>query len=399
MEEIERPKKAAIRLTNIIVVRTVQVSIEISLCCISEIGEMDQRIPRFQLLELIGEGQFSKVYKARMILPSEQRNVNSASSASSNQPTNGNETTSQSNDQVQLLDFNAEPLNPQEVSRQDSISGAFNRPNQGLRQQQQQHETGGKFVALKKIKYYEIQNSKMRMDFDKEIKLMQQLNHPNIINYSISFIQGNEKYIVLELADGGDLSKLIRYFQRRNEFLSEKIILKYFSQVCSAVKYIHSKRILHRDIKPANIFMTSDGCVKLGDFGLGRFFGQNTCNAHSYVGTFFYMSPERVQQLGYDFSSDVWSLGCVLYELITLRSPFDTQRDHFNIQLLIDRICMADYPSLVRYTNISIELRQLATKCLSLMPFDRPNMDSVCCVVDEVHKRLLASQNKANVAL
>lgn len=263
-----------------------------------------------------------------------------------------------------------------------------------------------KYVALKRIKFYEIQNSKLRMDCVKEVKLLQQLKHPNIINYNISFIESNELFIVLELADGGDLSKLIRYFQKRQQLISQKTILKYFTQICSAVSYIHSKRILHRDIKPANIFMTSDGCVKLGDFGLGKFFSQNTLDAHSIVGTFYYMSPERICESGYGFSSDIWSLGCVLYELITLHSPFSIiincqagvanekhqklhmianhlQQDQnsLNLQFLIDRICKADYPSLQPYNDISIRLRLLTAECLNPNPDSRPNMQYICDVV------------------
>lgn len=372
---------------------------------------MNQRIPRFQILELIGQGQFSNVYKARMVWPSDGLTVASASNQHPVSISNVPNRNVENCDQLQLLDFNSEPLDPQEISQRDSFSGAFEQihpstsavtsSQQEQTDQQQQEE---KYVALKRIKFYEIQNSKMRMDCIKEVKLLQQLNHPNIINYSISFIERNELYIVLELADGGDLSKLIKYFQRRHEYLSEKIITKYFSQVCLAVRYIHSKRILHRDIKPANIFMTSDGCVKLGDFGLGRFFGQNTRDAHSYVGTFYYMSPERIRESGYDFSSDVWSLGCVLYELITLFSPFSVSHNKTNysgtfigyqvtdsLQWIIDRILRGEYPSLEKFSSISRELRQLAIKCLSLKPEDRPDMDLVCRVVNRVYEMQIMS--------
>lgn len=379
--------------------------------------------PRFEILERIGHGQFSNVYKARWI----------------NAPLTPVNTWSMSAHQDQSLDADSQPVNLSGPSgplsptqqRTDSPSDSSDfqsilRPNFTLSDTTNTTRTSSgaeKYVALKRIKFYDIQNSKLRMDCIKEVKLLQQLKHPNIINYNISFIERNELFIVLELADGGDLSKLIRYFQRRQQLLSQKTILKYFSQICSAVSYIHSKRILHRDIKPANIFMTSDGCVKLGDFGLGKFFSQNTLDAHSIVGTFYYMSPERICESGYAFSSDIWSLGCVLYELITLHSPFsilhtnggqvaqahldneeqpqrgclnsrqvpaidqDNQQhrqqnqNSLNLQWLIEKIVRADYPSLEPYNEISVRIRQLANECLNPNPEARPNMDYVCAVV------------------
>jgi NIMA (never in mitosis gene a)-related kinase len=128
----------------------------------------------------------------------------------------------------------------------------------------------GKCVALKKIQVFEMMDAKSRNECLNEIRLLQSLGHPNIVQYLDAFIEDNELHVAMELAEQGDLGGLIKERAAAGSPLSEPEVWRYFAQVADALRYMHGQRVMHRDIKPANVFIMDSGELKLGDLGARR---------------------------------------------------------------------------------------------------------------------------------
>ncbi|NWW85667.1 NEK3 kinase, partial [Rhynochetos jubatus] len=203
----------------------------------------------------------------------------------------------------------------------------------------------------------------------KEAILLAKMKHPNIVAYKESFEADGHLYIVMEYCDDGDLMEKIKH-QRGNLF-PQDTILHWFVQMCLAVKHIHDKRVLHRDIKSKNVFLTQNGKVKLGDFGSARLLAHPVSYACTYVGTPYYVPPEIWESMPYNNKSDIWSLGCILYELCTLRHPFQAN----SWKHLILKICNGSYNPLP--SHYSYELHYLIKQMFKRNPKNRPSASTI----------------------
>lgn len=217
-----------------------------------------------------------------------------------------------------------------------------------------------------------------------EVELLRRLRHPNIVTYVDSFlVQASAGrglpnqlavVIVTEYCEGGDLRILIRLHTRKEpkELFDESLIMHWFGQMLLALQVVHRSKILHRDLKTSNLFLSKDQhTLKVGDFGISRVLDNTAEAATTVVGTPYYMSPEVCRSEPYRDKSDVWAVGCVLYELCMLRHPFESD----SLLGLVYRIVSESYdPIPSTYSN---ELRDLVRLLLSKSADDRPNVDDI----------------------
>lgn len=213
-----------------------------------------------------------------------------------------------------------------------------------------------------------------------EVNLLKKVSHPNIVKYLDSFISQNELYIAIEWADKGDVKRLIKKYQQEGDLFEESRVIEYARQIASALIHMHDKRVIHRDLKPANILIFSDGAFKLGDLGLGRSMSDETFKAFSRVGTPLYMAPEVISNNGYDFKSDNWSLGCVVYELITLKSPFQTD-EKISVMDLFKKIHTGQYPKIKDPKYITST--KLVEALLKVNPEERIDLSEVIRICED----------------
>ena len=203
-----------------------------------------------------------------------------------------------------------------------------------------------------------------------EVKLLASLKHPNIISYKESFMdRSGAMYIVMSYCEMGDM---YHYLQaRKGQLLPEEQVVEWCIQISLALQYMHQRKILHRDLKTQNIFLTKRNYVKLGDLGIARVLDSTVDMATTLIGTPYYMSPELFSNRPYNHKSDIWSLGCCLIEMCTLKHAFDAK----DMNQLVFQILRGHCPPLPE--QYSSELARLANQLMAQDPDERPTVDEI----------------------
>ncbi|XP_013922240.1 PREDICTED: mitogen-activated protein kinase kinase kinase 4 isoform X2 [Thamnophis sirtalis] len=221
----------------------------------------------------------------------------------------------------------------------------------------------GELMAMKEIRFQPNDHKTIKETAD-ELKIFEGIKHPNLVRYFGVELHREEMYIFMEYCDEGTLEEVSRLG------LQEHVIRLYTKQITTAINVLHEHGIVHRDIKGANIFLTSSGLIKLGDFGCSVKLKNNTQTmpgeVNSTLGTAAYMAPEvitRAKGEGHGRAADIWSLGCVVIEMVTGKRPWHEFEHNFQIMY---RVGMGHKPPIPE--RISPEGKGFLSHCLESDP-------------------------------
>ncbi|XP_029287017.1 LOW QUALITY PROTEIN: serine/threonine-protein kinase Nek4 [Cottoperca gobio] len=228
------------------------------------------------------------------------------------------------------------------------------------------HKTDRKQYVIKKLNLT-TSSKRERRAAEQEAQLLSQLRHPNIVTYRESW-EGNDcqLYIVMGFCEGGDLYHRLK--QQKGELLHERQVVEWFVQIAMALQYLHERNILHRDLKTQNIFLTKTNIIKVGDLGIARVLENQNDMASTLIGTPYYMSPELFSNKPYNHKSDVWALGCCVYEMATLKHAFNAK----DMNSLVYRIVEGKLPQMP--SRYDPQLGELIKSMLCKRPEDRPDV-------------------------
>ena len=208
-----------------------------------------------------------------------------------------------------------------------------------------------------------------------EARILEIMDHPNVVRYHRSFADNDRIYLVMELVEGADLLEVVESFTEKGMQFTEKRLWSIFVQMCTALSYLHKKlNVVHRDIKPANIRLDFNDRIKIIDFGLAKQKLSESSLMQSTCGTLQYSCPEVIQGKAYCSKADVWALGCVMYQLATLKPPFDSK----NMLTLAKRIVEANYSPIPDRSEL---FTATVNRCMVADLDMRPDITEVCQLI------------------
>ena len=227
-----------------------------------------------------------------------------------------------------------------------------------------------KIYALKKVKLQTLTEKEKNNSLN-EVRILASIKSPFVISYKEAFISQEEKclYLVMEYADRGDLYQKILAYKKSKRLFEEADVWKIFIQITRGLKSLHDLKILHRDFKSANIFLFADGTAKIGDLNVSKIIRKGM--DHTQTGTPYYASPEVWNNDSYDSKSDIWSLACITYEMLTLNPPFRAE----SFEGLYKKVIAGKYSKISdKYSN---DMSQLLKLLFKVNPKERPSCGEI----------------------
>ena len=224
--------------------------------------------------------------------------------------------------------------------------------------------------ALKKVSLANLSQKEKENSLN-EVRILASVKSNFVVSYKEAFFdeKDNTLCIVMEFADRGDLYQKIVAHKKSAKFFEESDIWRIFIQLVKGLKALHDLKILHRDMKSANVFLFSNGCAKLGDLNVSKVARRGL--GYTQTGTPYYASPEVWKDKPYDHKSDVWSLGCVLYEMITLKPPFRAK----DMEGLFNKVCKGQYNRIP--DRFSDDLFKIVQYLLQVNSIQRPSCEQI----------------------
>ena len=255
----------------------------------------------------------------------------------------------------------------------------------------------------------EIMNNKENLENAfSEIKIWKKLNHINFVNYYLAFIENNKCYIIMEFIDGLTLGEYINHLKETNQKISKKFMIEILIQIVSGLRYMKNNKIIYKDLNPNNILIYSKNKIKLIDFGLAIDLNSprnnekekinviNQSVSPEFEGSIFYSSPEVMNNELIDYSCDIWALGCILYEMIKLKPPFNGD----NPLTIAKNICDLNFDEKLSKNECDCdEIYEIIMRSLVVNPKERISIEEICKILGEFVFEKLDKENELNVNL